>query len=180
MLTAELLRAQEQGTNVAGWRFHFLQNKRNRVVDLRSSQLSFLCCVGSVDSLPCSSGNRTFNHIIIMWSGNTRLNTGQRLTMISNILCDQYSQSDLSSRTGSGRLDVSHDSSQILQMGGGGRGGVRFQRGRSEVRGSLTRNSQWFPVVDFNIFNLSNNTLNTGQFLIITANRWFSINCCLI
>lgn len=35
--STELLRAQEQGTNAAGWRFHFLQNKRNRVVDLRGA-----------------------------------------------------------------------------------------------------------------------------------------------
>lgn len=55
--------------------------------------------------------------------------------MISNILCDQYSQSDLSSRTGSGRLDVSHDSSQILQMGLGGEGGLGFRGGGVKSEG---------------------------------------------
>lgn len=39
--------------------------------------------------------------------------------MISNIPSDQYSRSDRSSWTGSGRLDVSHDPAQMLLMGGG-------------------------------------------------------------
>lgn len=74
--------------------------------------MSSSCCVRGENTPPGSSGDGTLNHVSVANMGE------KRFTTISYILFDQCSQSELTSRTGSGRLDVSHDSTRTVEWEG--------------------------------------------------------------